>query len=157
MYIIRWAFADGARVLPAHVRPLQPPSSERMSPLCFICTARCPCMLLSLHKKAVQRHLCLITAGVVMCRMAMVELDRALARCVDEAASAEDAGLTYARMADVYYAAHSLFSRHKMLSSANSEWPPMRRDLLELASPLPAHAKQRVVQRMMSVYTIFKP
>ena len=87
----------------------------------------------------------------------MVELDRALARCGDEAASAEDAGMAYARMADAYHAAHSLFARHKMLRSANSEWPAMRRDLLELASPLPSRAKLRIVKRMMNVYTILKP
>ena len=87
----------------------------------------------------------------------MVELDRALARCVDESASAEDAGLAYARMADVYHAAHRLFARHKMLASPHSEWPPMRRDLLELASPLGPRAKLRIVKRMMSVYTILKP
>ena len=90
-------------------------------------------------------------------RMAMVELDRALAKLVDEGASAEDAGLAYVRTADAYQCAHSLFSRHKMLSSPNSEWPAMRRDLLELASPLPPRAKLRIVKRMMNVFTILKP
>lgn len=86
-----------------------------------------------------------------------MELDRALARCADESASAEDAGLAYARVADAYQAAHSLFSRHKMLTSPQSEWPPMRRDLLEIASPITPRAKLRIVKRMMNVYTILKP
>ena len=90
-------------------------------------------------------------------RMAMVELDRALSHCVEEGASAEDAGLAYARTAEAYQTAHSLFARHKMLNSANSEWPAMRRDLMELAGPLTPRAKLRIVKRMMSVFTILKP
>ena len=87
----------------------------------------------------------------------MVELDRALSHLVDESASAEDAGLAYARTAEAYQTAHSLFARHKMLNTPNSEWPAMRRDLLELAGPLTPRAKLRIVKRMMSVFTILKP
>ena len=47
--------------------------------------------------------------------------------------------------------------RHRMDSSTTqSEWRNLRTDLIQLASPKPVKQKERIVKRVMRVYTIFR-
>ncbi|KAK9812896.1 hypothetical protein WJX72_005387 [[Myrmecia] bisecta] len=87
------------------------------------------------------------------CRMAMVELERAILALLEDG-SAENQGMLVYRLALVYEEAYSLFRRFDT-SSGPSEWPNLRQDLIELASPLHKQ-KLRTSKRMMRVYTIFK-
>lgn len=90
----------------------------------------------------------------MLCRMAMIELERTISQFSDDG-SAELQGMLIYRVAAVYYEAFQIFRRHDLISS-HSEWPNLRQDLVELSSPISVKQKLRIAQRMMRVYTLFK-
>jgi hypothetical protein len=56
-----------------------------------------------------------------------------------------------------YEDARELFRRHRgLLAIGGSEWPTLRSDLLELASPGTVAQRMRTTQRMMRSYSIFQ-
>ena len=72
---------------------------------------------------------------------------------------AEEQGLLAWRLAIAYSEAGDLYRRHRGLVeiSSRSEWPNLRGDLLELASPLsPLSHRLRTAQRVMRTYGIFQ-
>lgn len=108
-------------------------------------------------------------------RMSMVEVERALEHvaATEEAAAAapgaggppdegavearEQQGLFAYRLAVAYEDARELFRRHRgLLAIGGSEWPNLRSDLLELASPGSVAQRMRTTQRMMRSYSIFQ-
>lgn len=109
-------------------------------------------------------------------RMALVEVERQLEHVAtaEEAAVAaaaaaegeppevlvevaEQRGLFAYRLAVVYEEARQLFRRHRgLIALGGSEWPNIRADLLELASPGGVDSRLRVAQRMMRSYTVFQ-
>ncbi|PRW56115.1 Nuclear control of ATPase [Chlorella sorokiniana] len=106
-------------------------------------------------------------------RMALVEVERQLEHVAtaEEAAAAaaeaepadaavevaEQRGLFAYRLAVVYEEARQLFRRHRgLIALGGSEWPNIRADLLELASPGGVDSRLRVAQRMMRSYTVFQ-
>ena len=91
---------------------------------------------------------------LMLCRMAMIELERTISQFSDDG-SAELQGMLIYRVAAVYYEAFQIFRRHD-LTSSHSEWPNLRQDLVELSSPISVKQKLRIAQRMMRVYTLFK-
>lgn len=91
---------------------------------------------------------------VVLSRMGMIELERAVTQLAEEG-SAEVQGMFVYRLAEVYGEAYQLFRKHDLMSP-HSEWPNLQQDLVELSSPLSVKQKMRITQRMLRVYTIFK-
>lgn len=101
----------------------------------------------------------------VSARLAMIEVERALeALAVSEggegpsAGSPEAEGLLAYRLAVAYCEAEELFRRHRGLlrSAGDAEWPNLRSDLLELATPAPTEHKLRTAARMMRAYAIYQ-
>ena len=88
--------------------------------------------------------------------MAMVEVERAV-QALTDGESAEEQGLLMFRLAMVYEEAIKLYRRHRMdVNTSQSEWRNLRADLIQLASPKPVRQKERIVKRVMRVYTIFR-
>lgn len=87
------------------------------------------------------------------CRLAVVEVERALDKQSQQGTLA-DRGLALYRIARLYCLASRLFRTAER--SAGSEWPALRQDLLDLATPLPLSSKQRICQRMLRSYSVLK-
>lgn len=87
-------------------------------------------------------------------RLSMVEVERALDKLSEQDTLAAR-GLALYRIAQLYCLASRLYWR--VDRSAGSEWPALRQDLLDLASPLPVSAKQRICQRLLRSYFVLKP
>ncbi|KAK9841994.1 hypothetical protein WJX81_003113 [Elliptochloris bilobata] len=99
-------------------------------------------------------------------RMAMVEVERAvaaLAAAHDPAAKEAARGALIWRAHRVFKTAAALFRRHAGLGfvlarAAASEWPSLRRDLIELAAPGgDPTLKAAVCARIMRAYSLFQP
>ncbi|KAK9861781.1 hypothetical protein WJX84_003536 [Apatococcus fuscideae] len=88
----------------------------------------------------------------VPCRMAMVELERAISKSVDHH---QDSGEVLYRLAVVLDKTSALLSQHKN-SFVQAEWQNLRQDLVDIASPIPMKAKLQLSERVMRVYTIFQ-
>lgn len=100
----------------------------------------------------------------VPCRLGMVEVARALEQmCQEEeeegSESAEALGWYYYCLAVEYEEASALFRRHTSMlmgGSSRSEWPALKADLIDLATPAPAHQRMRTANRMMRGYSVFQ-
>lgn len=71
----------------------------------------------------------------------------------------EAQGLLAWRLAVAFEEARELFRRHRGLieiGQGRSEWPNLRADLLELASPGPISHKLRTSQRVRTTYRLFQ-
>lgn len=66
-----------------------------------------------------------------------------------------DEGAFVYNLARVYVLCRGLFLRHGMVRQ-QSEWPQLKRDLLELGSMTHASHRRDVALRMMRSYTIFQ-
>jgi len=100
-------------------------------------------------------------------KLALIEVERsleALASCeasveaAESGTTAEAEGMLVYHLALAYSEAEELFKRHRGVfgSAGAAQWPNLRADLLELATPAPADQKLRTASRMMRNYTIYQ-
>ncbi|MEW5310559.1 MAG: hypothetical protein WDW38_002346 [Sanguina aurantia] len=90
-------------------------------------------------------------------RMAMVELERSLLAAASAPApdKLQADGLIIVELNRVFTEAVRLYSQHDRTSS-RSEWPPLYKDLLDLARPSAPALRLKLHERIMRRYQVFK-